>query len=113
MTSRTESLSLRAERTRNHLSELVDDLQQQITPTELVNQLVGFRASHRGPGIAQTIADQVSKNPLACVLIAVGVGWLMISDQPRKNLRPQRSRVAGKTTARRNQKRRVQQKKAA
>jgi hypothetical protein len=113
MTDRTDSLSLRAERTRNHLSELVDDLQHQITPAELVNQLVGYRRSHRGPGFAQTIADQVSKNPLACVLIAAGFGWLMISDRPRRTRRQQRRRGVARSAAGRNGKRRVRQKKAA
>jgi len=43
MVELTDALSVRAERARNHLSELVDHLQSQITPAELVNQLVGRR----------------------------------------------------------------------
>ena len=95
MTDRTDSLSLRADRTRNHLSELVDSLQHQITPAELVNQLVGYRGQHRGAGLAQAIVDHVSRNPIACLLIAAGVGWLMVSDRVATNPRPRRrQRVA-------------------
>ena len=50
MADRTDSLSLRADRTRHHLSELVDNLQHQITPAELVNQLVGSRRPNHGSG---------------------------------------------------------------
>jgi hypothetical protein len=97
MTDRTDSLSLRADRTRNHLSELVDNLQHQITPAELVNQLVGYRGQQRGHGLAQAIADQVSRNPIAYLLIAAGVGWLLVSDRVATSPRPRR-RVARRAT---------------
>lgn len=109
MTDRTTSLSVRADRTRNHLAELVDDLQHQVTPAELIGQLVGNGHPSRGPGIAQTIAAQVSKNPLACMLIAAGVGWLMFSDRAARNPQPRRRRVAKRVTP----KRRPQPNKAA
>jgi len=113
MVDRTDSLTLRAARTRNHLSELVDDLQHQITPAELVNKLVGYRSSNREPGIAQTITAQVSKNPLACMLIAAGIGWLMLSDRAERNQRPQRRRPVAKRAANKPKGRRARHKKAA
>ncbi len=107
MADRADSLSLRADRTRNHLSELVEDLQHQITPAELVNQLVGYRRSAQGPGVAQTIAAQVSKNPLACMLIAAGIGWLMFSDRAARNPAPPRRRPGAKRASSRPKKRRA------
>ena len=112
MTDRTNSVSLRADRTRNHLSDLMDDLQDQITPAELVNQLVGQR-SNRGPGIAQTIAAQVSKNPLACMLIVAGVGWLMLSDRIERNPRAKRKKHAANRAARSAKQRLARHKRAA
>lgn len=100
MADRTDSLSLRADRTRNHLSELMENLQEQITPAELVNQLVGFRNPNNGPGLSQTITAQVRNNPLACMLIAAGIGWLMLSDRAERNRRPHRgTRTASRRAA--------------
>jgi hypothetical protein len=111
MTGRTDSeaLTVRADRTRNHLSELVDKLQHQITPAELVHQLVGFQDF--GSGVAQTIAAQVKKNPLACILIAAGLGLLVFSD--RQSSRSRRKSVAVKRARRASAKRRSRQKHAA
>jgi Rod binding domain-containing protein len=111
MTDRTDSLSLRADRTRNHLSDLVDNLQHQMMPAELVNQLVGYRRTNRGAGVADTIASQISRNPLACLLIAAGVGWLMWSDRVASNPRPQRRRAVARRAA--AKKRRPRQRKTA
>jgi hypothetical protein len=100
MADETDALTLRAERTRNHLTELVDSLQNQITPAELVGQLVGRRASNgRGPGLTEMLTAQVSRNPMACMLIAAGIGWLMLSERAEKN-RPMR-RVRTEPTPRR------------
>jgi len=99
MADRTDSLSLRADRTRHHLSELVDNLQDQMTPAQLVNQLVGSSGPNRRSGVAETIADQVSRNPLACLLIAAGVGWLMWSDRVASNPKPRRKRVTARRAA--------------
>jgi hypothetical protein len=98
MADRTDSLSLRADRTRHHLSELVDNLQHQITPAELVNQLVGSRRPNHGSGPVEAMAAQVSRNPLACLLIAAGVGWLMWSDRVASNPKP-RKRVTARRAA--------------
>jgi hypothetical protein len=101
MADQTDALTLRAERTRNHLTELVDSLQNQISPAELVNQLVGRRSSNnRGPGLTEMLTAQISRNPMACVLIAAGIGWLMISDRAEKKSPVRRSRVgAGRPRA--------------
>jgi len=99
MADRTDSLSLRADRTRHHLSELVDNLQHQITPAELVNQLVGHRRPNHGSGPVEAMAAQVSRNPLACLLIAAGVGWLMWSDRVASNPKPRRRRGVARRAA--------------
>jgi hypothetical protein len=111
MTDRTEALSLRAERTRDHLSGLVENLQQQITPAELLHQLVGRRATEGAP-LSETIAAQVGKNPLACMLIAAGIGWLMLSNGVERGRPLQRKKrtVAKRASAKR---RRVNRKRAA
>jgi hypothetical protein len=101
MSERSDALTVRAERSRDHLSELVDRLQNQITPAELVSQLVGGRRSTAdGHGIAETLTEQVRRNPIACALIAVGIGWLLISEKVERNrTAPRRRRNARRRTA--------------
>ena len=94
MAEQTDALSVRAERTRDHLSELFSHLQDQITPAELVNQLAGRRRLNSGePRIAETITAQLRRNPLACVLIAAGIGWLMMSEKAQRDRPLPRSRA--------------------
>ena len=113
MADRTTALSLRADRARNHLSDLVDNLQRQVTPTELVEQLTGGQfVIDGGAGLARAITEQVKKNPIACLLIAAGVGWLMASEKTQKNRpSPRRLRIARRAGTTR--KRRSSQKKKA
>jgi len=100
MVEQTDALSVRAERARNHLSELVDHLQNQITPAELVNQLVGRRrATSDGPSIAATLTEQVRRNPIACALIAAGIGWLMMSEKAGNRTAPRRRRIVRRRLA--------------
>jgi len=96
MAERSDALTARAERTRDHLSDLMEQLQNQVTPSELVNQLVGRRRSTlERPSIAETLTEQLRRNPIACALIAAGIGWLMMSEKAEGNRRaPQRMRVA-------------------
>jgi hypothetical protein len=86
MSERSDALTVGAERTRDHLSELVDRLQNRNTPAELVNLLVGRPHSNSGGlSIAETLTEQVRRNPIACALIAAGVGWLMMSEKAEGN----------------------------
>jgi hypothetical protein len=96
MADRVTALTLRADRSRHHLSDLMDSLQSQITPSELLGQFVGRSASAgSGPNLAQALALQVSKNPIACALIAAGIGWLVISDRLEKSRPAKRKRERG------------------
>jgi hypothetical protein len=95
MANQTDALTRRAERSRNHLTELVDSLQNQITPVELVSQLVGRPGGNStGPGLTEMLSAQISRNPLACMLIAAGIGWLMISERADKTRPARRRRTA-------------------
>ena len=93
MAERSDALTTRGERTRDHLSELMDQLQNQITPAELVSQLVGrHRSTSDGPSIAEAVTEQVRRNPIACALIAAGIGWLMMSEKAERNRSASRRR---------------------
>ena len=93
MAERTTALTLRADRSRNHLSHLVGSLQSQITPAELMGQLVGRSTPPENAlGLAQALASQVRKNPVACALIAAGIGWLIVSHQLERSRPAKRAR---------------------
>ena len=101
MAERSDALTVRAERSRDHLSDLMERLQDQITPAELVNQLVGRRrSSSDGPSIAQALTEQVRRNPIACALIAAGIGWLMMSEKAERDRKaPRRRQVSRRRPA--------------
>jgi hypothetical protein len=95
MAERSDALTTRAERTRDHLSRLMDQLQNQITPAELVSQLVGrHRSTSDEPSIAEALTEQVRRNPIACALIAAGIGWLVMSEKAERNRSAPRKRRA-------------------
>src|SRR5215212_9253393 len=101
MAERSDALTVRAEHTRDHLSDLMDRLQDQITPAELVNQLVGRRRSTSdGPSITDILTEQVRRNPIACALIAAGIGWLMMPEKTeRERKSPRRRQISRRRPA--------------
>jgi hypothetical protein len=101
MAERSDALTVRAERSRDHLSDLMERLQGQITPAELVNQLVGRRHSTaNGASITETLTEQVRRNPIACALIAAGIGWLMMSEKAERDRKsPRRRQVSRRRPA--------------
>jgi hypothetical protein len=106
MSDEPDGLVVRAERSRNHLSELISSLQDQIAPGELMSQLVGYGGVRDEPGLGAAIAAQVSRNPLACLLIATGIGLLVYSERAEKS--PRRKRSVRRRSSAKNRRRRRQ-----
>jgi hypothetical protein len=103
MSAEPDGLVVRAERSRNHLSELINSLQDQIAPAELMAQLVSHRGARDETGLGAAIAAQVSRNPLACLLIAAGIGLLVYSERAEKP--PRRKRTVRRGLSRRKHRR--------
>ena len=80
MIDRTQALEDKAERSRSRVSRLLDDLQDQTSPVEVLNQLLGHK-NGEGSDLTRTIVEQVIRNPLPCILIATGIGWLIASER--------------------------------
>lgn len=110
MSDQVNSLTLRAERTRNHLAELIDSLQQQLAPGELLQEFIGSPGGRDAADIGAAVVAQVKRNPLACLMIAAGVGWLIYSDQAQPAAGGPRKRGAPRA---RGKKRRAGRKKQA
>src|SRR5215468_377357 len=74
-------LERKAERARERLSDRIADLRYHVSPTTVVSDLLGG-VNPRGLGddVLRILAKQARHNPIASLLIAAGVGWLIFSE---------------------------------
>jgi hypothetical protein len=74
-------LERKAERARERLSGRIADLRYHVSPTTVVSDLLGG-VNPRGLGddVLRILAKQARHNPIASLLIAAGVGWLIFSE---------------------------------
>jgi len=77
MTISTTHIENQAEVHRAHISELVDELRERVTPGEVLDQFLGWDEGHE---MVRNFGRQVTANPLPLALIGTGVAWLMLSD---------------------------------
>ena len=82
MSNKAVALQRKAAMSRSRLSDLVDDLQHQVSPGQLLDQMVGLtKGNGYGADVGRSITDQIARNPLPCLLIAAGIGWLILSER--------------------------------
>ena len=111
MTDTSHELEHEAEASRARLSHLLDELRFRVSPGEVVERLVRD-ANRNGSGseFLRTLREQVRSNPIACMLIAAGITWMMLSDL-QKNRAVPRVRTTRAIPSGRNRARRPQAKK--
>jgi hypothetical protein len=91
MTDTSRELEHEAEVSRQRLSGLLDELRFRVSPGEVVERLVRDANRHGlGSEFLRTLREQVRSNPVACMLIAAGISWMMLTDLQR-NRRTQRA----------------------
>ena len=74
-------LERKAERARERLSDRIADLRYHVSPTTVVSDLLGgVNARNLGDDVLTILAKQARNNPIASLLIAAGVGWLIFSE---------------------------------
>ena len=74
-------LERKAERARERLSDGIADLRSHVSPTTVVSDLLGaMNARNLGDSVLPILAKQARNNPIASLLIAAGVGWLIFSE---------------------------------
>jgi uncharacterized protein DUF3618 len=85
----TAQLERKAERARERLSHRIADLRSHLSPTTVVSDLLGtvvsdllgsVNARNLGDDVLPILAKQARNNPIASLLIAAGVGWLIFSE---------------------------------
>ena len=90
-------LERKAERARERLSDRIADLRSQVSPMTVVSHLLeGVNARVRRDDFLPILVKKMSNNPIASLLIAAGVGWLLFSEvygplsgltKPRRKIR--------------------------
>jgi hypothetical protein len=113
-------LERKAERTRERLSDRIADLRSHVSPTTVVGDLLGaVNARNLADDVLPILAKQARNNPIASLLIAAGVGWLIFSEirgPISKSLGLPRSldlsKTLGLTTSRRTSRRKTPNSKA-
>jgi hypothetical protein len=73
-------LERKADRARERLSHQVADLRYHVSPTTVVSDLLGGVNPRAWGDDLPILAKQVRNNPIASILIAAGVGWLIFSE---------------------------------
>ncbi|HEY6382323.1 MAG TPA: hypothetical protein VIY07_11035 [Pseudolabrys sp.] len=74
-------LERKAERARERLSDRIADLRYHVSPTTVASDLLGaMNARNLGDEVLPILAKQARNNPIASLLIAAGVGWLIFSE---------------------------------
>jgi hypothetical protein len=98
MNESTVALERKAIRSRSRLAGLVDDLQSQLLPGKMIDQALGFTKGETSD-LSKTIIRQIGKNPLPFLLIAGGIGWLLLSEFAGENLTKQRQSKSRKKSS--------------
>jgi hypothetical protein len=99
----TAQLERKANRARERLSHRIADLRSQVSPRTVVGDLLeGLNTRGRGDDILPILIKEASNNPIASLLIAGGIAWLIFSGSKSSGLTKPR-----RTTARGRKKRRA------
>src|SRR5215510_8046138 len=72
----SSQLERKAERARERLSDRIADLRYHLSPTTVVSDF----SRAWGDDVLPILAKQARHNPIASLLIAAGVGWLIFSE---------------------------------
>lgn len=80
----TDQIERDLEHTRAHLDATIDALQTKLSPGQMVDQAVAYVREGGGADFARNLGRKVRDNPLPVTLAAVGLGWLMVAGDGRR-----------------------------
>lgn len=67
-------------RTRSRLDATLDELQQKLSPGELMDQAVTYLKEGGGMEFGHNLGRSVRDNPIPVALIGIGLGWLVVAN---------------------------------
>lgn len=82
-TREPEEIERDIDRTRTSLGRTIDELENRLSPGQLLDQALGMAREHGGE-FATNLGRSVENNPVPMLLTAVGIAWMMASsNEPR------------------------------
>jgi hypothetical protein len=64
--------------TRERIGRTVEELEQRLSPGQLVDQALGYARDHGGD-FASNVASSIRRNPLPMIVTGLGILWLIKS----------------------------------
>jgi len=72
--------------TRERIGRTVEELEQRLSPGQLVDQALGYARDHGGD-FAASVASSVRRNPLPMIVTGIGILWLLKSQSSARSRR--------------------------
>ena len=68
------------DRTRSRLGSHLNELQDRLSPGQVLDDLMGYFRGSEGAAFGQNLVESVRANPLPAALTGIGLAWLMASN---------------------------------
>ena len=66
---------------RAHVERTLDELQERLSPGQLVDQAVTYLRGSGGADLMRNLGETVKQNPVPLALVGVGLAWMMLGDR--------------------------------
>lgn len=86
MATQSEQLERQAETTRARLAGTLDELRLRLTPGQVVDQVADYVRDGRASEFLRNLAREMRENPMPVLLLAIGIGWLVIAGARRPQI---------------------------
>lgn len=81
-TPETDRIEHDLARTRARMDRRLDELQDHLTPRQLINDAFAYVRGGEGADFTSDLVRRARANPIAVALAGIGIAWLMASDAP-------------------------------
>jgi hypothetical protein len=71
------------ERTRSEMDSTLTAIEERLSPGQFVDQGLNYLRNSGGREYLSNLGNSVKENPLPATLVAIGLGWLMVTGQRR------------------------------
>jgi hypothetical protein len=79
MELQSELLEREVGEARRHLSGILEELRERMTPARVVDQLIDYTRDGPGAEFLRNLGREARENPMPLVLIGIGIAWLMVA----------------------------------
>jgi hypothetical protein len=92
-----EELERDIDRTRSSLGRTIDELENRLSPGQLLDQALGMARQHGGE-FATNLGRSAENNPVPLLLTAVGIAWMMASSNEPRADKHGRAEISGRAS---------------